>query len=95
MRIEETLKMVDRLPGAGRAKGAGADFAQALESSLNAVDQKMKAADQNIQDLASGKSNRIHETMMSVEEADLSLKMLLQVRNKALEAYREIARMQV
>ena len=95
MRIDDTLNMVARLPGAAPVKKAGADFAEALESSINAVDRKMKAADQNVQDLATGKSNRLHETMMSVEEADLSLKMLLQVRNKALEAYREIARMQM
>ena len=95
MRIDGNPIMVDKLPGAGRARGAGADFAEALEKSINAVDAKMKDADQSIQDLASGKSNRLHETMMSMEEADLSLKMLLQVRNKALEAYREIARMQM
>ena len=87
--------MVQRLPGAPARKGAGPGFAKALESSLNAVDQKLKVADQNVQDLAAGKTNRLHETMMSMEEAGLSLKMLLQVRNKALEAYREIARMQM
>jgi flagellar hook-basal body complex protein FliE len=95
MRIDDSIQVVQKLPGAGPTKKAGQDFATALESSLNAVDQKMKVADQNIQDLASGKTNRLHETMMSLEEADLSLKMLLQVRNKALEAYREIARMQM
>ncbi len=95
MRIDQNLQMVQKLPGAKGPEKAGVDFAEALEKSLNAVDQKMKVADQNTQDLASGRTNRLHETMMSLEEADLSLKMLLQVRNKALEAYRELARMQM
>ena len=95
MKIDQIPQLVQKLPGAPITERAGDKFTEALHSSLEAVDRKMKTADQNIQDLASGKTNRLHETMMSVEEADLSLKMLLQVRNKALEAYREIARMQM
>ena len=95
MKIDQNLQAVAQLPGTPGPKKPGVDFAKALEDSLNAVDTKMKVADQNTQDLAAGRTNRLHETMMSVEEADLSLKMLLQVRNKALEAYRELARMQM
>jgi len=59
------------------------------------VEAAQKKADTEIQGLATGRHNRLHETMMAVEEADLSLKLLLQVRNKALEAYREIMRISV
>jgi flagellar hook-basal body complex protein FliE len=42
-----------------------------------------------------GKAKNIHETMLAVERADMSLKLLMQVRNKLLDAYREVMRMQV
>ena len=97
MKIDDQLMMVDKLPGAAGPKSqpAGKLFAQALERSLTETDQALKTSNQNLQDLASGRSNRLHETMMSLEEADLSLKLFLQVRNKALEAYREIAKTQM
>jgi flagellar hook-basal body complex protein FliE len=42
-----------------------------------------------------GRNKNIHETMLVLERADSSLKMAMQVRNKILDAYREIMRMQV
>jgi flagellar hook-basal body complex protein FliE len=46
-------------------------------------------------DLAAGKSTNIHETMLAVSKAELGFNMLVQLRNKALEAYQEVMRMQV
>lgn len=94
MKVEFQPMAVDRLPGAGpKAQGPVEEFAEVLKKKVTAVDDQLKAAGQATEDYASGRSNRLHELMMSVEEADLSLKMLLQVRTKALEAYREISRM--
>jgi flagellar hook-basal body complex protein FliE len=45
--------------------------------------------------LIAGKSKNIHETMLAIQKADLSLKTMMQVRNKILEAYKEVMRMQV
>ena len=41
------------------------------------------------------KTENIHETMLALSHADLSFKLMVQVRNKALEAYQEVMRMQV
>ena len=91
------IQMVERLPEMkidnNRDKGAG--FGQMLNDAVNKVDQAQKTANDAINDLAVGRSNRIHETMMRAEEAGISLRMLLQVRNKALDAYNEIMRMHV
>jgi flagellar hook-basal body complex protein FliE len=48
-----------------------------------------------MQELATGKSNNIHETMIAAEKADLSLRLMVQVRNKIIEAYQEVMKMQV
>jgi flagellar hook-basal body complex protein FliE len=97
MKIDDQLMIVSKLPGAKSPapKATGELFAKVLEKSVQETDQSLKTANQNLQDLASGRTNRLHETMMSLEEADISLKLFLQVRNKALEAYREIAKTQM
>jgi flagellar hook-basal body complex protein FliE len=50
-------------------------------------------ADQSIDHVVQGKIG-VHEGMLAINNADLSLRMLVQVRNKVMEAYREVMRMQ-
>jgi flagellar hook-basal body complex protein FliE len=74
-------------------KGAG--FLETLTKSMEEVNEEQVKADQGIKDLIAGKSKNIHETMLQIQKAELSLKTMMQVRNKILEAYKEIMRMQV
>lgn len=62
---------------------------------LQKVNDKQIASEHLLQDLASGKTDNIHHVMMSLEDAKMSLQMLVQVRNKLLEGYQEVLRMQV
>jgi len=71
----------------------GGEFQETLSSLVNQVDQQIKEADQKAVDFATGKSYDLHEIMIASEKADLSFKLLMQVRNKLLEAYHEIMRM--
>ena len=50
-------------------------------------------ADQSVEQLMKGQVG-IHETMIALQKANISLRLLLQVRNKAMDAYREVMRMQ-
>jgi len=52
-------------------------------------------ADQAMQGLATGQVNNIHETMIAIEKANLSFNLMVQVRNKLVQAYEEIMRTQV
>ncbi len=74
---------------------AGDSFADSLKKAVNTVDALQKDADIKMQDLATGKSQNIHETMIAAEKADIALKLMVQVRNKIIDAYQEIMRMQV
>ena len=78
---------------AGEVKGGG--FFEALEKSMEDVNVNQLQADASIKDLVAGRTKNIHETMLAIQKADLSLKTMMQVRNKILEAYKEIMRMQV
>lgn len=71
------------------------NFIDHLSESLNNVNSLQKNADSMATNLASGKTENIHETMLAVTKAELSFNLMVQVRNKALEAYQEIMRMPV
>jgi flagellar hook-basal body complex protein FliE len=80
--------------GSGKSEGDKA-FAKALEQVWHGLDQNLKEADRAAEAFASGASGNIHEAMILTEKAALSFRLLGAVRNKLLEAYREIMRMQV
>jgi flagellar hook-basal body complex protein FliE len=73
----------------------GDSFSTVLESSLAEVNQLQQKADQAITALATGEKASLHETMIAMEQADVSFRLMMQVRNKIVEAYQEIMRMQV
>ncbi|MBU6154111.1 MAG: flagellar hook-basal body complex protein FliE [Bdellovibrionales bacterium] len=79
--------------GAPEVRGGG--FLETLSKTLEEVNEEQVKADQSIKDIVAGKSKNIHETMLQIQKAELSLKTMMQVRNKILEAYKEIMRMQV
>ena len=69
-------------------------FAQVFQNSISQVDHLQHQADLAMQEGSIKGAARIDETMVKLEEADISLRLLTKVRNKALEAYQEIMRMQ-
>jgi flagellar hook-basal body complex protein FliE len=92
--IGEGGKVGEAQSGNGPA-GVGSSFFEALQKSMEEVNENQLQADSSIKDLMAGKSKNIHETMLAIQKADLSLKTMMQVRNKILEAYKEVMRMQV
>lgn len=70
-------------------------FSDVLKTMVNKVNETQIAGDQATRNLQSGDAKHLHEVMIAVEEADVSLRMLVQMRNKALTAYDEIMRMQI
>ena len=59
---------------------------------LNAVQQK---ADKAVADLATGEVRDLHQAAIAIGKAETSMKLMLEVRNKAISAYKEIARTQL
>lgn len=84
-------------PGTKEAAApAGAEgFTQALGDAVNKVNDLQMQADKAIQNFVTGESKGLHEVMIAVEKSSISFQLLSQVRNKAVEAYHEIMRMQV
>jgi flagellar hook-basal body complex protein FliE len=70
-------------------------FKESFQTSLNQVNNLQAQAHTAMEDLAVGRSGNLHETMIAVQKAEISFKMLAQVRNKVMSAYQEVMRMQV
>lgn len=70
-------------------------FGEVLKEAVNNTNHLQIKADQSINDYVAGNHDNLHEVMITAEEAKLSLQLLQQVRNKIIEAYQEIARMQI
>ena len=69
-------------------------FAQRLKAAVSDVNDRQHTADDAVQAVIKGEMG-IHEGMLALGQASTSLKLLAQVRNKAMTAYNEIKRMQV
>lgn len=70
------------------------NFADQLQSAVSQVDKLQENADKLSQELAVGSQVPLHETMIALEKADVSLRLLIHVRDKVLEMYREVMHMQ-
>ena len=82
--------------GASEAGGAkGVTFADLLQNQIAESNNLIQEANVASEELVAGRTKDLHGAMISLEKADVSFRMLMGVRNKMLEAYREIMRMQV
>jgi flagellar hook-basal body complex protein FliE len=75
--------------------GAGSRFSDALLNAVNEVNNQHRSADKAILNVQAGNTGSLHEAMIALEKADISFRTMLTVRNKIIEAYQEIMRMQV
>lgn len=82
-------------PLAARGTAAPADFSTWLTRELSSVNEKLQVADTHLRKLAVGEATNIHETMIALENAKLSFELVVQVRNRILEAYQDVLRMQI
>lgn len=81
-------------PSGGIAKGEDSSFLDALQKALSETSELQKEAGRKSIALETGNAG-IQETLLAVDKADIQFHLLMQVRNKVLEAYREVMRMNV
>ncbi|MEI6206276.1 MAG: flagellar hook-basal body complex protein FliE [Desulfuromonadales bacterium] len=89
--ISKAFPELNKVGSSSMADSAGKFFSE-LVSKVNDIQVQ---SDKAIQGLASGENKNLHEVMISMEKASISFQFMSSVRNKALEAYQEVMRMQV
>ena len=88
-------------PQAGAARiqqpegGKGQDFKSIMLDSLNEVNRLQKEADLGVQRLLEGKTDNVAEVFNAINKAGVAFDLLMEVRNKLTEAFREVQQMRV
>jgi flagellar hook-basal body complex protein FliE len=82
------------LRSSGPAGSSEKTFGQQLENAVSGVDVEQQGAQYKVNSMLSGGGTDVHDAMIAVQKADLSFQLMLQVRNKVVQAYQEIERMQ-
>jgi flagellar hook-basal body complex protein FliE len=77
----------------GRGVDDRLDFASQLQAAFNHIERLHADADQQIAGLLNGQGEDIHKVMIAVEKASLSFQLMMQVRNKIIQAYRDVSGM--
>lgn len=80
---------------AGKTSEAKTSFSDVINDAINQVNNLQVESSQMTDDFLTGKSDNIHSVIIAGSKADLALQMTLQVRNKVMEAYKEIMNMQM
>lgn len=73
----------------------GNDFSQLLKKSINELNQAQESSDKALADMATGQVKDLHQAAIAIGKAETSMKLMLEVRNKAISAYKEILRTQI
>lgn len=82
-------------PIAAAPTSASSSFGKVVQQFVNDTNNQQLQADQSVEMLATGQSESIHETMLALTKADLSLRLFMEVRNKVIDAYQDVMRMQM
>ena len=92
----QSIAPIQATPGAKAAGAAGGkDFKAILLDSLEEVNRLQSEADQGVQRLLTGETDNVAEVITAVNKAGIAFDLLMEVRNKLAEAYRQIQQMQV
>ena len=84
-------------PLAGAQNSAGSQeggFADALRDAIHQVDELQSASDQQVSSLLHGDQAEMHNVMIAIEKADVAFQLMMQVRNKIVNAYQQVSQMQ-
>lgn len=84
---------IDKTSPTDRVTAPG--FTQMFEQFIKGVDRKKKISARETQDLILGRSDNIHEAVVKSQEAGVAFNLMIEVRNKLVESYKELMRMQV
>jgi flagellar hook-basal body complex protein FliE len=91
---DEVAPLVTPKP-ATATEATGMPFGQLVADGMQGLNSQLKASEAELQRLALGEAPNLHEVMVRLEESRISFQLMLQVRNRMLEAYQDVMRMQI
>jgi flagellar hook-basal body complex protein FliE len=92
LNLDQLTSQIGTTGGVGSSNGP--EFMDTLKKSLDQVQQVQNEADQKVSDLVTGRGGNIDSAMIAVQKANLSFELVMQVRNKIVQAYQEVENLQ-
>ena len=92
--ISSVPAAVPDLASSGRTAPSRSEFGTLLENAISGVESIRRQSTATVERFLSGEGEDLHTTVLATQRAELSFQLFLQVRNKVVEAYQEIMRMQ-
>jgi flagellar hook-basal body complex protein FliE len=90
-----TADLLQQKKDAAEAQKSGGGFAEQLKSAIEEVNGEQVKSEKAMSDIATGQVKDLHQAAIAINKAEISMKLMLEVRNKALNAYKEITRTQL
>ncbi|RUM65387.1 MAG: flagellar hook-basal body complex protein FliE [Sulfurimonas sp.] len=90
-----TAELLQKGASSTAKSGSNVNFADQLKRAIEDVNAAQKGAEKSMADMATGQVKDLHQAALSISKAETSMKLMLEVRNKALSAYKEITRTQL
>ncbi len=93
------LKLNNNITKANKSQisqnGIGDEFAKMLKNEIDDLNKAQKSGEAAMTDIATGQVKDLHQATIAITKAESSMKFMLEVRNKAINAYKEITRTQI
>ena len=93
--LDALSQAVPKPSASGQSPSEGPQFADILKQALQEVSEAQHTSEQEARNLISGNSTDMHTAILAVQKADVSFQMMMAVRGKLIDAYREVMRMQM
>ncbi len=93
--VRDAARQIETAMSGGAEKPQGAGFGEQLEQGIKAVNEEIGKAESLPEDLVTGKVDDLTEVAVQMKKAELSFRYTMEVRNKLIDAYREVMRMNV
>lgn len=90
-----SLNQVQQPDKVNKTTSKGIDFSNLLEEAIDKLDQSQKASQSANLSLLTGNVDNIHSIIIEAEKAEIALSLALQIRNKIIESYNDIMRIQI
>lgn len=98
-KIQSVINSIKPQSETGKSSNAekvqGKSFKDVLKETIQEVNELQTQSDEEIMKFTSGQSTDVHSAMLAMQKADISFQTMMQIRNKILDAYKEIMRTQV
>lgn len=93
--IVPSTPLPELAPSTSAAGVQGASFGALVTDGMHKVNDQLAATQTDLQELATGQVQNLHQIMIRMEESRVSFQLMLQVRNRLLEAYQDVMKMSV